>query len=335
MVHANYHEVEGQNHLELGHQLGRLFGHIVREYIAEEQEDEDWPRLRQKADKLLVLTARYFPKYIEELQAYASAAGVNLLDLWTMINEDELFGNDTEKCTTIISNDGLLIAHNEDWSADALDDICILKKKIGNSISLELYYYGCPLGGVALSVCSNGYVQAVNSLNHTDHQMGVPKTVVARRISEMSDANTELEEILSIPRSSGFAHNLVYRSGHVTSIECTATRHSVRHPLMPFVHTNHMLEPSLNPFEIKADNKSSFKRFESATSLVSASMERDELISLAGDKTAGKKKSVFNKNTIARGIVDLDQHIVSFWLRREKSMGWVEYPIDFLFDHAV
>ncbi len=335
MSHANYHEVEGRNHLEIGHELGRQFGHILQDYIVEEQENEEWPRLRHKAEKLLLPTANYFPEYIEEIQAYASAAGITLLDLWALITEDELVDDDIEKCTTIISNDGLLVAHNEDWSANALNDICILKKTIGNSTTLELYYYGCPLGGVALSICSNGFIQTVNSLNHTDRQIGVPKTVLARRISEINDVDMELGKLLSIPRSSGFAHNLVHHSGLVTTAECTATRHSVRRPLLPFVHTNHMLEQALTPFESDIDNMSTIRRFKKATSLVSASMGRADLICLSGDKTAGKKKSIFNKNTIARAIVDLDQHIVSFWLRREKEKGWIEYPIDFLFDNAV
>jgi hypothetical protein len=32
--------------------------------------------------------------------------------------------------------------------------------------------------------------------------------------------------------------------------------------------------------------------------------------------------------------VDLDKRVASFWLRREKSKGWIDYPIDFYSDAA-
>lgn len=335
MAHLNYHEVAGANPVACGRELGRLFGPVVQDYINAEQDNKAWRGRRQDAEVLLSHTAKYFPAYVDELQAYADAAHVPLLDLWTISVEDELDDEAHEKCTTVVTNGGRLIAHNEDWDADSAQDICILRRTCGTVTTLELYYYACPLGRTALSICSLGYVQAINSLNHTDRRAGVPKIVLARALSELSDADAELANLLKIPRSSGFAHNLVDRAGRLTAVECTATRHSVQRPKTPFVHTNHMLSPGLASLQDDADGKSTFRRYDAACSLARAAMDEAGLMRLASDETRGKTDSIFNRNTIARAIIDLDRRTAHFWLRREKQQGWVGYSIDFLFETSV
>lgn len=335
MAHLNYHEVAGANPAECGRELGRLFGSIARDYVNEERKSKAWQQRRRDAEVLLSHTARHFPVYVDELQAYADAAHIALLDLWTMSVEDELDDEKHEKCTTIVTNGGRLIAHNEDWDADSADDICILRRECGGVTTLELYYYGCPLGRTALSICSLGYVQAINSLNHSDWQAGVPKIVMARALSELKDADAELGRVLDIRRSSGFAHNLVDRAGRLTAVECTATRQIVQRPQSPFIHTNHMLDPALARFNGDSDGKSTFRRYDTACSRARASMDETDLMRLAGDETCGRTDSIFNRNTIARAIVDLEGRVVRFWLKREKLKGWIDYPIDFLFEASV
>lgn len=329
MAHTNYHEVAGADAAACGHQLGRIFGPKVRAYIEDERTSRHWRRLKSEADRYLTATARYFPSYIQELQAYADAARVPLLDLWTMSIGDEL--DDTEKCTTVVTNNGRLIAHNEDWDADAVEDICILKRTCADITTLELYYYGCPLGGTALSICSRGYVQAINSLNHIDRQVGIPKIVMARRLSELDDAGRELSDLLALPRASGFAHTLIDRRGQVTAIECSAKRQSVHCPELPFVHTNHMLDKRLCDVQGELDGKSTLERYKAACSVAAPAMDRAALTKLTGDNRQGPSNSIFNENTIARAIVDLDRRVASFWLRREARQGWVDYPIEFMF----
>lgn len=332
MAHRNYHEIDANSPSACGRALGKMFGSIIRGYLAESREDEDWQELLNEAKPLLQQTARYFPAYVEELDAYADAAGVPLIELWAMSIEDELGDDDYEKCTTVVTNNGRLIAHNEDWDPDASDDICILKKRCGDTTTLELYYYGCPLGGTALSISSNGYVQAINSLNHTDWQIGVPKLVIARRMAEIRSLDAELNGVLAVPRSSGFAHNLVGSDGDVCVVECTAMRHSVRYPDTPSIHTNHLLSPTLRCFQDETDGKSTFRRYDSACDLARPGMDMASMKELMSDESRGAVSSLFNRNTIARAIVDIDQQTASFWLRRERKKGWIDYPINFLCD---
>lgn len=334
MVHRNYHEIDGDSPSACGRALGRLFGPIVRDYVAYARQDGAWQARVREAHPLLAQTAKYFPSYIDELEAYAEAAGVPLIDLWTLSIEDELDDDGYERCTTIVTNNGQLIGHNEDWDPDSADDICILKKRCAGVTTLELYYYGCPLGGTALSISSRGYVQAINSLDHTDWQVGVPKLVLARRLSEIRSVDAELEGLLAVSRSSGFAHNLIDRGGRVTLVECTATQHSVRYREAPSVHTNHMLCPELVEFQGNHEGKSTLRRYGSACDLVRPTMDSKDMRTLLSDESRGPNSSVFNRNTIARAIVDLEQRTASFWLRRESRKGWIDYPIDFIADAA-
>lgn len=328
MVHANYYEVEGSDPVKLGRALGLRFGDKIRDYI-EDLEDVDqsaWARARM----LLQQTEKYFPDYVAELQSYANAADVELLELWAVAIEDQLSPDASERCTTIVTNEGHLIGHNEDWDPDAATEICILKKRAGSTTSLELYYYGAPLGGVALSISSRGHIQAINSIAHADSRDGVPKHAIARALSELRFGSADLERILAVPRSSGFAHILVDRAGHLTSIECTATQHRVTSPRTPFVHTNHLLDPVLGQRGLAA-SESSFHRFKNATAMAAQSMDVASMTRLVGDQSQGKSKSILNRNTIARAIVDFDQQTAHFWLHQESEKGWIPYSIDFLF----
>ncbi len=332
MEHANYFEVEGADPVQLGRALGTKFGHKLREYVAELEDLDDaaWRR----AQVLLQQTDKYFPKYVAELRAYADAAGVELLDLWAVTIEDELSAEASERCTTVVTNEGRLIGHNEDWDPDASTEICILKKRTGSATSLELYYYGCPLGGVAFSISSSGYMQSINSIAHTDTQDGVPKHVIARSLSDLRFGASDLERILAVPRSSGFAHTLIDRTARLTSIECTATQQRVSKPSTPFVHTNHLLDPGLARLRVISSGGSTVQRFDDATAMVSETMDLTSMMGLVGDHSRGKSKSVFNRDTIARVIVDLDKQTAYFWLKQESEKGWVPYSIDFLFSHG-
>ena len=265
---------------------------------------------------------------MSELQAYAAGAKVALLDLWTMSVADELDDNGSERCTTIVTNGGRMIGHNEDWDRYSSEDICILKKKCGWLTTLELYYYACPLGGTALSVCSSGCIQAINSLPEERRRVGVPRTILARRLSELTHVSTEVGGVLGVPRAAGFAHTLVDGAGRLASIEMTADHYVASQPPPPFVHTNHIVGPDL-PRGHTNEAQGTFIRYEVACKSISASMTRAECVDLLSDTSHGERFSIFNRDTIARGIIDLNERRAWFWLRRESKLGWVTYDIDF------
>ena len=325
-MHKNYHEVKAGDHQQLGRRLGTLFGERIRGYLAEEMARDDWPGLRTRASAYLDCTQQHFPQYILELTAFAESAGVDVLDLWTLSIEDELEADGYERCTTAVTNGGQLIGHNEDWSADAKEDICLIRKTIGATTTLELYYYACPLGGAAFSVRGDGYVQAINSMQATDHQIGVPRTVIARRLSEITGGDEEIRRVLGLARASGFAHVIGDAAGAVLALECTATCFAITRPVLPFVHTNHVLAAELQGLADDDDTGTSRQRYDLARRLVGADMQGDALKDALGRKK-GKYRGLFNKNTIARVIFDRSEGRLSVWLRREKELGFIDYPI--------
>ena len=235
--HRNFHVVEADTNAELGRKLGSKFGGEIDDFVREIRNRRGWKRRLDAAQSLLDAARHHFPAYVEELDAYAQAAGQKPIDIWAMCLEDELDDLGHEHCTTMVTNGGALVAHNEDWDEDSEDAICILQKSVGALTILELYYYAVPLGGCAFSINSHGYIQAINSLNHRDASAGVPKCIIARHLSETSNPQQDITRLQGIPRSSGYAHTFVGMTGDVTHIESTARKMVVTQPDLPFVHT--------------------------------------------------------------------------------------------------
>lgn len=330
MTHACYHEVQADSHRELGRKLGDLFGEFVRTDIDEAREQRSWRRMVSASKPLLEQTHRFFPQYVEELEAYAKAARIPLLELWTLSLEGDLADDEYERCTTVVTNGGRLLSHNEDWDADADEAICILKKTIAGLTLLELYYYAVPLGGCAISVNSNGYIQAINSLTLSHGPAGVPRNVIARWLSETRDVEGDFERLTQIPRLSGYSHVLVGAQGDVFSIECAPNEQSLLRPALPFAHTNHFLAPDLEQYDESEKRDSTFKRYARACRLMKPRMSVSELIALGGDTHDGRTAGILNEDTIGRMVIDFDRAVAKIWLQREKRAGWVDYPLDFL-----
>ena len=330
MAHTFYHEVEANTHAALGDKLGNLFGELTRADVAEAGAQRDWKHKVSASRRLLKKTEQYFPHYVEELNAYADAAGIPLLELWALSVEDELDEAGREKCTTVVTNGGKLISHNEDWDEDADEAICILRKTLAGTTLFEIYYSAVPLGGCAISINSNGYLQAINSLTQSDRQIGVPRNVIARWLSETRDVPADFEALKAIPRSSGYNHVFVNSQGEAFDMECTATRQVLARPSLPYVHTNHSLSSELEGYDGAEKGDGTFKRYVAACRLMTARMTVSELITLSSDETGGRRTSILNQDTIGRMVVDLENHIVKVGLRREKKDGWIDYPLDFL-----
>lgn len=330
MPHACYAEVEAASHRELGEALGRKFGAIAREGVDYVRGEGGWKRKVAAAKDLLDRTRAVFPHYVEELEAYAAAAGVPVLHLWVLMVEDDLGPEHTDKCTTVVTNGGKLVSHNEDWDSDAQDAICVLKKALRGLTTLEIYYYNNVLGGTAITVNSNGYVQAINSLSPADIQPGVPRNVIARWLAETGDVEADVRKLAQMQRSSGYNHVFANTRGELFDLECSATRHVLTRPSSPYAHSNHFLCRELQQLDEGTQEDATIQRYRSACALMKDTMTLDEIVALNGDTSQGKHKSIMNARTIGKVIVDLDQRVARIWLRRERSAGWVDYPLDFV-----
>src|SRR3972149_5652293 len=221
MVHRNYFEIEADSYYELGLRKGELFGDFLRETLEDRRDSRRWERNTARAREFVGVAAANFPYLMDELRGYAQSARVPFDELWALSLEDEVGDFYYERCTTIVTNPGSLIAHNEDWDDDAQDAICVLRKKVGQLHMLELYYLNT-LGGNAISINSHGFVHAVNSVSHTDRQLGLPKNIVARWLSETKNPDADIERMARLKRASGYHHTLVSTDGRIWSLECSA-----------------------------------------------------------------------------------------------------------------
>ncbi|MBI4973706.1 hypothetical protein HZC27_03800 [Candidatus Roizmanbacteria bacterium] len=328
MKHKNYYEINARDNYELGLKTGEIFGTITRNTIEKRKKSVNWKAKTENAKKYFDVTKKYFPQYIEEINGYAIASHILFEDLWTLMTDVGMSQDNPEKCTTFVTNNGKTISHNEDWEKDSENDICVLKKTIKDTTILELYYFNT-LGGVSISVNSHGYVQAINTLDHTGNQIGVPRNIIARWLSETKDIEKDFEKLVLIPRANGYNHVVVNRE-NIWDLECTASQQILLKPPLPFIHTNHYLSKRLKTFEETENLTHTFQRYEKAKSLVKNKMSMEEIMKVNSDISKGPHASIMNERTIAKMIIDLKNKIAKIWLKRAAEKNWVDYSLDFL-----
>ncbi len=328
MPHRNYAEIAAASYYELGHLVGEQFGDFLGHTLETERQASTWRARCSRAQALLAPATKHFPHLTEELKGYSEGAGVPFEELWAVSVEDELDGGDVNKCTTIVTNNGQSIAHTEDWDSNARDTLSVLKKTVGELTVLELFYANT-LGGNAISINSHGIVHAVNTLSHTDHQVGVPRNVVARWLSETKSPDADIRNLQNIRRSAGYHHTMLGTDGRLWSLECSARRMQPSRPDCPFVHTNHFVT-DLCAVEDDDGSCGTYQRYDRATARAQHPMTRVQLQTLLSDNLSGASVNIFSDMTIGRAIIDLENLEAHFWLLREQESGWLRYPIDFL-----
>lgn len=322
----NYFEFKADNNFDLGLQLGTAFKKQAIKKLATSRRQDFWRHLVQASQPLLFASQRVFPQYIAELEGYAKASGINFDEFWAMSLEDEFEW--TNHCTSIITNRGRLIGHNEDYDVHTENSICLLKKTIGSLTIFELYYYNT-LGGNAISINSHGVIQLVNTLKQTDRQDGIPKNVIGRWLSETRDPRQDFKILKKMKRSSGYNLMYVKTNFGIINIECTAKKQVLTIPKLPCAHANHYLS-GLKKYEGYKE-KSSFVRLDSAKKLIGNRMDIRGVMDVLNDSSRGKENSIMNENTIGKMVIDLEKKIVLVWLLRESRKGFVKFDLEKIF----
>jgi hypothetical protein len=246
-------------------------------------------------------------------------------DVWALDLDEELEQERPDKCTTVVSNNGFLLSHNEDWTPHAEDVICVLQRTVGDLTVFELFYLN-GLGGNSISINSHGISQTIHSVVHTDHQIGVPKKIFARLFSDTDSPDATYKTLAATRRASGYQHTLVDGTGKIWSIESSAARQILANPKAPFVHTNHYLTTPLASLE---GNDGTYHRHAFASAKAEELITPDAARNFLGDSSQGPEKSICNKRTIASMVLDVDHMEAHIWLRREQTKGWISYKLQF------
>lgn len=322
--HTNFYTIEAKNNFELGLSMGEKFGGIVRGIINEHKQESGWAYKTKRARKYINVTKKYFSQYFEELEGYAKAANVDFLDLWTANLEDEEVN---DKCTTIITNGGKLVSHNEDWNKDSANSICLLLKTVGKVSVVEIFYFNT-LGGNSISINSHGFISTVNSLVHSNQRVGIPRNIICRWLSETKNPDEDFRKLKNLPRGLGYNFNIANEKGKIWNIECTSEKVSLINPRSPFVHSNHYLSNELKFYEMNDNASGTFERYEVARSKVKNRMSVKEIMELTNDKSKGDIKSIMNERTIAKVVINMGDLTANVWMLRENNKGWIEYNLN-------
>jgi hypothetical protein len=140
MSHVYFHTISAKTNADLGTQLGERFWREFKIGLSRKAFDPEWGKKVDRSQDLLDRAESHFPKLVEELEGYARGAKADFRELWALSLEDELDEIvPREKCTTMVTNNGLLIGHNEDRERDLEDSICLLKKTVGDLTVFEFF----------------------------------------------------------------------------------------------------------------------------------------------------------------------------------------------------
>lgn len=238
-----------------------------------------------------------------------------------------------EHCSTLATNAGSLIAHNEDWDEESQDRLWVLRREVGppgrEQVNLELLY-SCTLGGNSFGVNSAGFTHAVNSLTHPypkGAQPGISRNIIARWMSDTQNPQQSFEILSHMKKISGYSHTIVdtkNKSGW--NIECNQSECVATNLEYPYVHTNHYLNGAFahhNDVLINDPESTTFRRFDDLTGAMGLHMSVSEVKKLL----SRRKECVFRPETIGRMIVDAPKGQAHIWLAREKKAGWISYDL--------
>lgn len=327
MQHKNFHSFEANTHFDLGLAMGKKFKSEAS-LALENNNDPEFKDRVATSQMMLPLTQEHFPEYVDEIRGYAEGAGIDFEKMFAIAIEDDAYIKKVgSKCTTMITNGGKLLAHSEDnFEAGSENDVCIIKKEINGLTTLEIYYYNT-LGGVSVGINSNGYACSLNTLIDKPQQIGIPKCFVSRKFLDTNNPVSDYEKIKNLKLADGYNHNIIDLEGKITNIELSINETNISFPNSPFSHTNHCL--FLKNTSANDNIAGTLTRLKEAAK-VPPKVTIEEAQKRLDDDSLGDNVSIYNKRTVGRMIVDFDNLTCYIWLRREKELGWVEYPIDFI-----
>lgn len=330
-----FYEMKG-DYRQLGEFVGATFRQQIQESIKQRRlEIPNYYDYFPKSQQCFDITKKYFSNLIIESESIARAADVTPLEFF-FINNREVFDQaeeydrsqaiNVDHCTAVAGFDHqkLIIGHNEDWSAEALDEIYILKATI-NDVTFIGVNFMDEVFGTAASINNFGLVQCINDI-HQSNQIGVPKNYIARAILETKTLDEAENIIRNTPKASGFNHVLA-QGNEIRNIEIAGDTIGVQKTIGgPYVHTNHYLIEELKPLE-EFHSKSSEERYQRASELLKENLTFFEIKSILSDSQNKDFPICRSDETIASAIFIPDELKAHFCYGHPCAGEYIEYSI--------
>lgn len=255
----NIIDVNAESHYEAGRQIGVQTKELQQMFYAKLIPECPWDVLVAKAIPFLSATEQLFPHFISELRGLSEGIEIPFERVWAIQCRDEIVSQlESEKCSSVFihTDTGWLVGHNEDdyWSGFSKEEVrqlyfMVRKTIAGNS----MVYLGFPfmIGGETVSIHSSGVIQTINTLHHRNIQVGVPRNIIARALSEMGSLDKIQDTLTQTKRASGYCHTFLI-DNILSCIESTESAYELIDTADRFAHTNYYLG-SLAEFEEKED----------------------------------------------------------------------------------
>lgn len=258
----------------VGRQIGEEMKPVLERRLAQLREgllpNVTWRDMLHQSRLFLAHSRASFPNYIDELEGIAEAAGLSpdilFMSLCEVLWEPLSWGSieahvsrrterrPPEACTDLAARgdatvDGsTLLAHTNDLSPTAEDDLVILKVQAGE----EPEFMGVSVGGLGISAGFNaaGIGLTGNELHCNDVRVGIPRMLTVRAILGSDQLGKAIKACLLPGRASSYNNVIGDASGEVYSMEGSATDCEpiyIHENIL--AHANHYASPAMRAYE--------------------------------------------------------------------------------------
>lgn len=232
--------------------LGRLCAAEIQAVQAAMPEREglrrwrDSPEGTARYDRLLATVQSKFADELNELEAMAHGAGVDVEDLFLANIRGDIGSHDGTGCTDLVwRRKTSFVAHNEDGAPGVGSDLMFLSLHIDNEQPVGVQWYPGFVPSNAFAATASGLIWGINHLPISHPGEGAGRHFVARALQRATSLDEAVEFLESTPMAGGFNFNIgQVRTGDIAVVEAAADLTAVHRPHHgdPFAwHTNHIL----------------------------------------------------------------------------------------------
>jgi isopenicillin-N N-acyltransferase-like protein len=286
-------EVSGKPY-DMGRQAGakcKSKATAYRKAIAESVEfytGKTWKHAVGQSKQYLPYARDFYPDFVEEIEGYSDGAGMPFQEAFSLCCHELLSPQGYKGCTDVVASDDVtadgrvLVGHNEDWDAQCLQMVVLLRAKPSKKPSFICTSYAGLVPSTGMNdkgICLTG-----NALSPNDSRVGIPKLFPVRKTLEARRIGEALAWAMPKERASSYNNICSDRNGEIYSLEGSATDCAWLYAYDGYmVHTNHYVAEKMQRFESDPDGVVCSKvRFNRATRLIESQLGEVTLESMMG-----------------------------------------------------
>jgi isopenicillin-N N-acyltransferase-like protein len=221
-------------------------------------------------------TLEHLPWVVEELDAAASAAGVDPLALFGASIEELEPAEAPAACSDLVltgarTADGhLLVAHNNDLYAEDEDGVVAIEWRVPGEPAVFTLGVG---PWISVGWNEAGLSVTGNELAPNDERVGIPRLLQMRDVLVRRTLPEAVDAVLHPARASSYNWVLAHRDGGALNVEGSATAAGIDEPGEEgfLAHTNHYARADMVEFERPGPAGDSGRRLARARELALAS----------------------------------------------------------------